>query len=324
MSHLRVGFAGTPAFAACALDALLGAGWQVPLVLTQPDRPAGRGLKPQASAVKQRALAAGLPVFQPAGLRLDGKHAEAAVLAHEALAQSRLDVLVVVAYGLLLPSSVLRLPRLGCVNIHGSLLPRWRGAAPIQRAIEAGDALSGITIIQMDEGLDTGPILATAPHPITPGTTSGQLYDTLAVLGGTTLLKVLDDLASGSASAVPQPLTDITYAARIDKAEGRLDFTQDAITLYRKILAFDPSPGTFLLSGNDRIKVGAAQALMNVSSTATPGTVLAIENAVDIACARGVLRLSTLQRPGGRLMEAARVAEALRWQVGDHLAGLTA
>ena len=209
---LRIAFAGTPEFARTALQQLLDAGCMLPLVLTQPDRPAGRGMKLQASAVKQLALAHALPLAQPRSLRLDGKYAQDAQAAQQALQAARPDVLVVAAYGLILPAWVLALPRLGCVNIHGSLLPRWRGAAPVQRAIEAGDTTTGICIMQMDEGLDTGDILRQQALAIAPDDTSASLSQRLAVLGGELLLQTLQDVAWGTVERRPQPISSVPGA----------------------------------------------------------------------------------------------------------------
>lgn len=316
---MRVGFAGTPAFAARALETIIEAGLTVPLVLTQPDRPAGRGLKSHASAVKDYALAQNLPLIQPAGLRLDGNHAAVANAAHASLTTAALDVLVVVAYGLLLPSSVLSLPRLGCINIHGSLLPRWRGAAPIQRAIEAGDRMTGVTVIQMDAGLDTGPMLAQAEWPITPQTSTQQLYEALAALGATQVVKVLDQLERGVAVPQAQATTGISYAHKINKPESALDFTCPALQLHRKILAFDPMPGTFFEVAGERFKVWGAQPIEPVAEAAKalPGTVLTVSSAgIAVACGEGVLQLTELQRPGGRRGSATSLAHTLQWAPG--------
>ena len=297
---LRVGFAGTPEFAAEALAAILAAGHTVPLVLTQPDRPAGRGMKLQPSAVKQCALQHGLPIAQPTSLKLDGRYPDEAAAAREALQAAQLDVLVVAAYGLILPRWVLDLPRLGCLNIHGSLLPRWRGAAPIHRAIEAGDAETGITIMQMDAGLDTGDMLLVAPEPIRPDDTTAALHDRLATLGGRLIVEALALAARGGLRATPQPVEGVTYAHKIDKREAALDWTLSAEVLARRIRAFDPFPGASFSRGSEVVKVWQARA---VDGQGAPGSVLSVDGEGDgivVACGAGALALTSLQRPGGR------------------------
>ncbi|WP_143896782.1 methionyl-tRNA formyltransferase [Tepidimonas sediminis] len=299
---MRVAFAGTPAFAATALQAIAEAGWPPVLVLTQPDRPAGRGLRPQPSPVKQLALAHGWALAQPRGLRLDGRYPEDAAAAQAALQAARADVLVVAAYGLILPPWVLALPRLGCLNIHASLLPRWRGAAPIQRAIEAGDAETGITIMQMDEGLDTGPIALAAPLPIGPEDSAGMLHDRLAALGARLIVQALAQAERGPLPARPQPTEGVTYAAKIDKAEARLDFTQPAAVLARRVRAFDPVPGAWAWLEGAPLKVWRAHAAPSPQGAVeAPGTVLAAgPGGVHVATGDGVLVLTELQRAGGR------------------------
>ena len=302
-SPLRVGFAGTPEFARVALDALLAAGHEIVLVLTQPDRPAGRGMKLQLSPVKQAALGHGVPVHQPQGLRLDGRYAEDAAAARAVLEAARLDVLVVAAYGLILPTWVLQLPRLGCLNIHASLLPRWRGAAPIHRAIEAGDAMTGITIMQMDEGLDTGAMLLRAQEPIRPDDTTARLHDRLAALGGRLIVEALPAAAAGTLVAQPQPAEGITYAHKIAKDEAPLDWSLPAAVLARRVRAFDPFPGATALLDGEVLKVWAAEAAHGAdgASPAAPGTVLSADaQGLCVACGDGVLTVLTVQRPGGR------------------------
>lgn len=302
MRQLSVGFAGTPEFASRALQAILAAGYRVPVVLTQPDRPAGRGMRLTPSPVKQAAIEAGIPVLQPQGLKLDGKHATDAQEAHSYLASLKLDVLVVAAYGLILPAWVLTYPRLGCLNIHASLLPRWRGAAPIQRAIEAGDRQTGITIMQMDEGLDTGDMLMVESIDIQADETAASLHDRLAALGASLVVRALDELEAGKLSAVPQPPDGVTYASKLDKAEAVLDLSMSAEVLARKVRAFNPVPGASLvLPGVEGLtKVWQASAL-DESSGLSPGAVVwASAQGIDIACAEGVLRLKELQRPGGK------------------------
>jgi len=310
---MRVGFAGTPEFSKLALQAILNAGFEVPLVLTQPDRPSGRGLKLTPSAVKQLALVHNLPVLQPRSLRLNGKYPEDALAAQLALQQARLDVLVVAAYGLILPAWVLQTPRDGCLNIHASLLPRWRGAAPIQRAIEAGDAQTGVTIMQMDEGLDTGAMLLIESLDIAPDDNAASLHDKLAERGARLIVQALHALPSGSLVAAAQPETGATYASKLDKAEAALALTEPAEQLARRIRAFNPAPGaTIKLPGiAEPVKVWNAIALPG-ELTATRAQVAgdahvirASPDGIDIATSCGVLRLLELQRPGGKRQPAS-------------------
>ena len=304
---MRVVFAGTPEFAAQALKAILQAGYEVPLVMTQPDRPAGRGMKLMPSAVKQVALDAALPVCQPHSLKLDGRYPDEAAAAHHALQQARPDVMVVAAYGLILPQWTLDLPRYGCLNIHASLLPRWRGAAPIQRAIEAGDTHTGITIMQMDAGLDTGDMLLRKTTQILPHHTAASLHDDLATQGAESILEALSVVAAGAAQAVPQLEQGVTYASKLEKAEAQLDFTQSAQVLERRIRAFNPFPGAVMsLPGLEQpVKVWQAQAL-DVEAGAVPGTVVRADaQGIDIATAQGMLRLLELQKAGGKRQPVA-------------------
>ncbi|WP_374258946.1 methionyl-tRNA formyltransferase [Aquabacterium sp.] len=304
-SALKAAFAGTPEFAAVALDAMLRAGFEVPLVLTQPDRPAGRGMKLQASAVKQLAVQHGIPVSQPHSLRLDGKYPDEAATARDALLAAAPDIMVVAAYGLILPQWVLDLPRLGCLNIHGSILPRWRGAAPIHRAIEAGDAETGITIMQMDAGLDTGDMLLIERTPILPTDTTAVLHDRLAELGGRMIVSALNLAATGGLAPTPQPAEGVTYAHKIEKAEAAIDWTQSADEMARRIRAFDPFPGcTFQLptdKGTEVVKVWAASVCDGLG---TPGQVLHAQGEqLVVACGQQALALQTLQRPGGKRVQ---------------------
>ena len=295
---MKVVFAGTPEFAQVALAALHAAGFQLPLVLTQPDRPAGRGMKLSPSPVKQWALAHGIDVAQPRSLRLDGKYPDDAEAARERLLALQPDVMVVAAYGLILPRWVLDLPRLGCLNIHASLLPRWRGAAPIHRAIEAGDAETGITIMQMDEGLDTGDMLLTERLPIGPDDTTGRLHDRLAALGGRLIVEALELAACGGLRPVKQPDAGVTYAHKIDKSEAAIDWTAPAGVIARRLRAFDPFPGGVAHLGETALKVWSARA---EAGRGEPGEVLSVgDDGLCVACGEGVLRLLELQKPGGR------------------------
>lgn len=309
MAAARVAFAGTPEFARAALAALLEAGFAVPLVLTQPDRPAGRGLKLQPSPVKQLALQQGLPVLQPRSLRLDGRFPDDAATARTALDVARADVMVVAAYGLILPAWTLASTTRGCVNIHGSLLPRWRGAAPIQRAIEAGDVQTGITLMQMDEGLDTGPMLAEAVEPIGADDTTATLHDRLAALGARLLVQHLQRWVDGALPAQAQPDEGACYARKIDKAEAPIDWRQPAAVIERRLRAFDPFPGCSFVLAGETVKLWRARV---VHAAGAPGLCLpAPEGVWRVACGEGALELTELQRGGGRRLAAA---EFLRGQ----------
>ncbi|MDQ9169260.1 methionyl-tRNA formyltransferase [Oxalobacteraceae bacterium R-40] len=304
---MKIIFAGTPEFAAVAFKALHDAGFEIPLVLTQPDRPAGRGMQVQASAVKQFALSRGIPVAQPVSLRLDGKYADAAAEAQAVLQGTPHDVMVVAAYGLILPKWVLDLPRYGCINIHASILPRWRGAAPIHRAIEAGDRETGVTIMQMDEGLDTGPMLMTERLPIDAGDTTGSLHDKLAELGGKMIVEAIGKLAQGSLpAAVPQAQSGITYAAKITKEEALLDFAQPAEHLARKIRAFNPFPGAIGIFNGTPLKIWRAETGACESSFQAGQVVTAdAHSGITVACGTGALHLLELQKPGGKRLPAS-------------------
>ncbi|MFZ2987467.1 methionyl-tRNA formyltransferase [Ideonella sp.] len=316
---LRVGFAGTPEFAAVALQALSAAGFTIPLVLSQPDRPAGRGMKLSPSPVKALAMSLGAPVAQPRSLRLDGKYPADAAEARDALQQADLDVLVVAAYGLILPRWVLDLPRLGCLNIHASLLPRWRGAAPIHRALEAGDARTGITIMQMDEGLDTGAMLSVAGVEIGPGDTTASLHDRLAALGGEEIVSALQALQAGPMTSTPQPAEGVNYAHKIDKAEAAIDWRLSAEVLARRVRAFDPFPGASFAWNGELIKVWQASAAAGEAQE--PGTVLsAAAGGFSVACGQGRLEVQQVQRPGGKRIPAAALVQAFPALVGSRLA----
>ncbi|HEX8604019.1 MAG TPA: methionyl-tRNA formyltransferase [Pseudoduganella sp.] len=303
---MKVVFAGTPEFAAVALRAIHAAGFEIPLVLTQPDRPAGRGLQLHPSAVKQYAVEHGIAVAQPLSLRMDAKdpqRAQEARAAHELLLATDYDAMVVAAYGLILPRSTLDIKP--CINIHGSLLPRWRGAAPIHRAIEAGDHETGVTIMQMEEGLDTGPMLLIERTPIGPQDTTATLHDRLAALGAEMVVKVLHKMQHDVIEAVPQPETGVTYAAKIAKEEAALDFAQSAREVGRKIRAFNPFPGAHATVNGTIIKLWGAE-LLDAGSTAPAGQVLAADaqHGIVVACGSGALRLTELQKPGGKRMPA--------------------
>ncbi len=322
---MRVIFAGTPEFAAVALAALRNSGFAIPLVLTQPDRPAGRGMQLQPSPVKQFAVKHGMPVAQPVSLRLDGKHPDDAAHAHQLLRDTPHDVMVVAAYGLILPKSVLDIPPLGCINIHASLLPRWRGAAPIHRAIEAGDAETGITIMQMDEGLDTGDMLLVGRETIADRDTTGALHDRLAALGGRMVVDALRELAEGRLTRTPQPAHGVTYAAKIAKDEAALDFRLPAELLLRRIRAFNPFPGASVQLGEVTLKIWSAE---HSAQSGEPGRILVVDTTgvttsgvttagVTVACGEGALRLTELQKPGGKRLAAAAFLQGFPLQEGQ-------
>jgi methionyl-tRNA formyltransferase len=307
---MRVAFAGTPEFARVALARIVAGGFDVPLVITQPDRPSGRGMKLVAPAVKAFALEHGLAIAQPHGLRLDGKHADDARAAAQALAAAAPDVIVVAAYGLILPPWLLALPRLGCLNIHASLLPRWRGAAPIQRATEAGDRTTGVTIMQMDAGLDTGAMLLAEEVAIGAGESAGALQARLAALGGELIVQALGRLGDGALRATPQPESGVSYAAKIAKAEATIDWRAPAAVIERKLRAFDPAPGARSVLAGEPITCwrGAVRA-----GSGAPGTIVAVErDALVIACGEGLLAITELQRPGGRRLAAEALLRGWR------------
>jgi len=304
LSRLRVVFAGTPEFARVALEAIAAAGHDVVLVMSQPDRPAGRGMKLQASPVKQCAVANNWPVAQPRSLRLDGKYPDEASAARDTLLAARPDVMVVAAYGLILPQWVLDLPVHGCLNIHASLLPRWRGAAPIHRAIEAGDARTGITIMQMDAGLDTGDMLLREAVDIGDDNTA-RLHDRLAELGARMIVEALADI--GALVRTPQPAEGVTYASKVEKHEALIDWAQAADAIVRRIRAFDPFPGANSPLDGETIKLWAAHAVPSPMASAAPGTILAVSDAGVAVAAAGdsVVAVTELQRPGGKRLAVA-------------------
>jgi len=294
---LRLVFAGTPEFSVPCLDACRASGAEVVAVYTQPDRPAGRGRKLTPSPVKQAALAAGIAVEQPESL----KPADV----QQALADYRPDLLVVVAYGLILPRKVLAIPRLGCWNVHASLLPRWRGAAPIQRAVLAGDRESGVDLMRMEAGLDTGPVLLERRTPISRDDTGGSLHDRLAMLGAEALAEGLRRTLAGEALvATPQPEDGVTYAHKLDKAEAKLDFSRPALELERQVRAFDPWPVAEGEIAGEPLRIWAAHAI-ELDHHASPGRVLAAgRDGIDLACGTGALRVTAVQRAGGKRIGA--------------------
>ena len=301
---MKIVFAGTPEFSVPALQALLDSPHRVVAVYTQPDRPAGRGRRLTASPVKALAVTAGLPVMQPLTLKDAAEQ--------QRLAEWQADLMVVVAYGLMLPQAVLDLPRLGCVNVHASLLPRWRGAAPIQRAILAGDTETGVCLMQMEAGLDTGPVLACRQTPIAVDDTGSRLHDRLAALGGELLAAELDALAAGSLQPRAQDDAHASYAHKLDKAEARLDWSRDAIVLARQVRAFNAWPVAETLLDGRQLRIWEAQA-EDSDGGAPPGTVITADrDGIRVACGTGVLRLVTLQLPGGRPMAADDFVNAHR------------
>ena len=331
---MKLIFAGTPEFARVALVQLQEAGHDIVLVLTQPDRPAGRGMKLQASAVKQFAVDNNIPVAQPRSLRLDGKFPEEAALCKAAIDQAVAEgaqVMVVAAYGLILPEWALTSPKQGCLNIHASLLPRWRGAAPIHRAIEAGDATTGVTIMQMDAGLDTGDMLLRDELPILASDTTGSLHDKLADMGGELIVKALATLPQ--LTATKQPEAGVTYAHKIEKAEALIDWSQDAETIVRRIHAFNPFPGAVTSLHGEHIKVWGAdmgdQTLIQPGIGYKSGQILRVAS-VFIACSAikkiainnagaeeySVVNLTELQRPGGKRLKVADFVHGFDVKVG--------
>ena len=352
-SNLRVIFAGTPEFARVALERLHGAGFEIALILTQPDRPGGRGMKLQTSAVKQFALGHAIPLAQPRSLRLDGKYPDDALHAREAIQAANADVMVVAAYGLILPQWVLdvmggygpplgaRAPmgssavhevtrvgakKLGCLNIHASLLPRWRGAAPIHRAIEAGDSEAGVTIMQMDAGLDTGDMLLIEKLPIAATDTTGQLHDKVAALGGRLIVEALELAACCGLQPVKQPEHGATYAHKVAKHEATIDWDQSAEVIVRRIRAFDPFPGACSELAGETLKIWRAAVAPEIPPPGTKNGVIMAVALVGIAVAamNSIVLLTQLQRPGAKRLSAADFLHGFDIQPGmcfEHNAG---
>lgn len=310
---LKIIFAGTPAFAAIALQGLLSSSHQVIAVYTQPDKPAGRGLKLTASAVKELAQLHQLPIYQPSTLKTPEAQAE--------LASLNADVMVVAAYGLILPKAILEIPRLGCVNIHPSLLPRWRGAAPIQRTIFAGDKKTGVAIMQMDEGLDTGPVYLQHDYTLAAHETTPTLHDKLAEIGSHVLIETLDLLAENNITATPQDNANVTYAQKITKEEAHINWQQTAEQIDCLVRAFQPWPVAFTQWQGQAMRVWMTSVL-NEKSTQAPGTIIrAAKEGIDVATGDGVLRLTHLQLPGGKAMSAADFynAQQNKLKLGEQL-----
>jgi methionyl-tRNA formyltransferase len=314
---VRIIFAGTPEFAATALAALLAAGHEVVLVLTQPDRPAGRGMALHASAVKELALAHGIPLAQPGRLKDPATHEPI-----RAACAGGAELMVVAAYGLILPQAVLDLPRRGCINIHASLLPRWRGAAPVQRALLAGDAQTGISIMRMEAGLDTGPVYMTRALPISDRDTAQTLHDKLAVLGGQCIVQALPGIAAGTLTATPQPEAGVTYAHKIGKDEAELDWRRRAVELDRQVRAFVPFPVATTRLHGEPLRIWAARPLDTPSGP--PATVLEItDDGIVVACGAGALCLQSLQRAGGKRLSTREFLLGTTLAVGDRLGPAT-
>lgn len=306
---MRIVFAGTPAFAAASLRAVIDAGHHVVLVLTQPDRPAGRGMKLMASEVKQLAQRHGLPVFQPPTLKDAG--------VQQRIRDAGAEAMVVAAYGLILPRSVLDMFPAGCINVHASLLPRWRGAAPIQRALLAGDSETGISIMRMEEGLDTGPVYLMRRIPIAADETAGSLHDKLAAQGARAVAEALMGIAGGSLAVHPQPAEGVTYAAKIAKEEAVLAWSADAVELERRIRAFNPVPGASTTLNGEPLKIWRARAS---AESGEPGRILCADaEQILIACGRGALRLEELQRAGGKRMGSAEFLRGAPLAIGGRL-----
>jgi methionyl-tRNA formyltransferase len=324
---LKVVFAGTPEFARVALEAIHVAGHEIVMVMTQPDRPAGRGLQLQASPVKQFALAKRLPVIQPHSLKVSGAYGADAASAIQALHDCDFDVMVVAAYGLILPQEVFAISeqpgRFGCLNIHASLLPRWRGAAPIHRAIEAGDKKTGISIMQMDLGLDTGPVISMKELPIAPNETTETLHDALAGLGATMIVEVLNQIdKEATLTNIPQSEDGVTYAKKILKEESRIHWQDDALSIDSKIRAFNPFPGATFEKEGVLIKVWNSFPVASEKESARlqPGTITAIlKEGVQVACGVDQVCMTEIQKPGGKRVQATQLAKSMNWQLGQIL-----
>jgi methionyl-tRNA formyltransferase len=321
---LKVVFAGTPEFARIALEAIVHEGHEVVMVMTQPDRPAGRGLQLQASPVKQLALEKNIPVMQPTSLKVTGPHGDEAREALSRLQNLDFDVMVVAAYGLILPQEVFAIAeqdgRAGCLNIHASLLPRWRGAAPIHRAIEAGDLETGIAIMQMDLGLDTGAVIAMNKMPIGANETTATLHDSLAKMGALMLVETLNRfLQERSLKSEPQAHEGITYAHKIMKDEAKIDWQKDAKSIDLKIRAFNPFPGATLLDGESVIKAWHSSLIDDQLQSETGKIINITQDGVQLACGKGSLLLTELQRAGGKKMSASQLAQTLGWKPGQVL-----
>lgn len=310
MSRLRLVFMGTPDFAVPSLSALIDAGHDIVAVYSQPPRPAGRGQQTQASPVHRFAESKGIPVRTPKSLRNTEAQAEFAGL--------NADAAVVAAYGLILPKAILDAPRLGCLNVHGSLLPRWRGAAPIHRSILAGDTETGITIMQMDEGLDTGAMLLKGAVPITATSTASTLHDTLAELGARLIVEALPAVAASTLIAEPQPEEGVTYAAKLSREDGRLDWTGDAALIERQVRALTPWPGCWIDIKGERIKVHGAELVETADGTAVPGTLL--DASLTVACGSRAIRLTKVQRPGKAPVDGPSFLRGFALPVGQILA----
>jgi methionyl-tRNA formyltransferase len=310
---LKVVFAGTPDFAARHLQGLIDSPHQIVAVMSQPDRPAGRGTHLQSSPVKAVALDAELPIWQPASLKSEDSAA--------ILSQYEADILVVVAYGLILPAAILGIPKLGCLNVHASRLPRWRGAAPAQRAIESGDTDTGVSIMAMELGLDTGPVLLTRTLPISSGHTGGTLLDDLAQLGVTALIDSLENIDTLLPKAAPQDDCEATYAHKVEKHEGALDWSADAALLARRVRAFHPAPGCYTLLGGDRLKVLAAHAIDEAHHGSAGEIVTADELGIRVSCGEGQLVITEAQLPGAKAQSVATLLRGhqARFQPGQRL-----
>jgi methionyl-tRNA formyltransferase len=319
---LRLIFAGTPEFARVALQRLHAAGFEIALVLTQPDRPAGRGMKLQASAVKNFALAHGIPMAQPRSLRLDGKYPEDAALARQDILEANAELMVVAAYGLILPQWVLDVPAKGCLNIHASLLPRWRGAAPIHRAIEAGDSETGVTIMQMDAGLDTGDMLLVEKLTIAEADTTGTLHDKLAEIGGRLIVEALELAARGELRPAPQPMAGVSYAHKIEKHEAAIDWTQSAEVITRRVRAFNPFPGAATVLAGETLKVWAATVPPGAPPPAAKfGEIVAVApDGIAVAAMNSIVNITAVQRPGGKRLAVADFLPGCELKPGMRLA----